>query len=151
MIITFSLFFNMDSVMWIFFHLCSLSVCLSFSLCYHCLSFFKSNYFLLFIFRGILLYYIFQYEYLLSSIQWQVKDFERNGLNLTLAKREELQRLKAQLDDLSIQYIRNINDDGSFLLFNEMDLLGLPPEFLRVDCCIISCWMLEFVTLCLYT
>ena len=68
----------------------------------------------------------------MSSIQWQVKDFERNGLNLTLAKREELQRLKTQLDDLSIQYIRNINDDGSFLLFNEMDLLGLPLQFLQV-------------------
>uniref|UniRef100_A0A175YRG8 Peptidase M3A/M3B catalytic domain-containing protein n=1 Tax=Daucus carota subsp. sativus TaxID=79200 RepID=A0A175YRG8_DAUCS len=63
--------------------------------------------------------------------QFLVKDFERNGLNLTLAKREELQRLKTQLDDLSIQYIRNINDDGSFLLFNEMDLLGLPLQFLQ--------------------
>lgn len=63
--------------------------------------------------------------------QFLVKDFERNGLNLTLAKKEELQRLKIQLDDLSIQYIRNINDDGSFLLFSDMDLVGLPPEFLR--------------------
>lgn len=64
-------------------------------------------------------------------MQFLVKDFERNGLNLTLAKREELQRLKTQLDDLSMQYIRNINDDVSFLLFNEMDLLGLPPEYLQ--------------------
>lgn len=53
-------------------------------------------------------------------------------MNLTSTKREELQRLRAQIDDLSMRYIRNLNDDITVLLFSDMDLVGLPPEFLKV-------------------
>ncbi|KAK4380798.1 putative thimet oligopeptidase, partial [Sesamum angolense] len=63
--------------------------------------------------------------------QYLVQDFERNGLNLTSTKREELQRLMAQIDELSMRYIRNLNDDNAFLLFHDMELVGLPPEFLK--------------------
>ena len=61
-----------------------------------------------------------------------MRDFERNGLNLTGAKREQMQHLKAQIDELSFRYIKNLNDDRSFLLFSEADLAGLPPDFLKV-------------------
>lgn len=64
-------------------------------------------------------------------IQSLVRDFERSGLNLTISKREEVQRLRDQIDELSLQYVRNLNDDKTFLLFSEADLLGLPPEFLK--------------------
>ncbi|KAJ4837321.1 hypothetical protein Tsubulata_048511 [Turnera subulata] len=60
-----------------------------------------------------------------------VRDFERNGLNLTISKREEVQRLRTQIDELSLRYIRNLNDDSTYLLFSEADLVGLPPEFLK--------------------
>ncbi|GMN49143.1 hypothetical protein TIFTF001_018304 [Ficus carica] len=60
-----------------------------------------------------------------------VRDFERNGLNLTSTKREEMQRLRTQIDNLSFQYIQNLNDDNSFLLFSEAELAGLPLEFLK--------------------
>ncbi|XP_021998079.1 probable thimet oligopeptidase isoform X2 [Helianthus annuus] len=63
--------------------------------------------------------------------QSMVRDFERNGMNLTLTKREELQRLRAQIDELSRRYIQNLNDDNSFLLFDQSELLGLPLEFLK--------------------
>ncbi|KAI3733401.1 hypothetical protein L6452_12844 [Arctium lappa] len=63
--------------------------------------------------------------------QFLVRDFERNGMNLTLTKREELQRLRAQIDELSMRYIQNLNDDKSFLLFDHSELLGLPLEFLK--------------------
>lgn len=53
-------------------------------------------------------------------------------MNLTSTKREELQRLRAQIDDLSMRYIRNLNDDITVLLFSDIDLVGLPPEFLKV-------------------
>ncbi|KAG5090246.1 hypothetical protein JHK82_049024 [Glycine max] len=65
-------------------------------------------------------------------VQILVRDFERNGLNLTASKREELQRLRAQIDELSFKYIQNLNDDSKFLLFTEAELAGLPPEFLKV-------------------
>ncbi|KAJ9176242.1 hypothetical protein P3X46_011577 [Hevea brasiliensis] len=60
-----------------------------------------------------------------------VTDFERNGLNLTVTKREEAQRLRAQIDELSLRYVRNLNDDSSYLLFSEAELVGLPPEYLK--------------------
>ncbi|XP_028121009.1 probable thimet oligopeptidase [Camellia sinensis] len=62
---------------------------------------------------------------------WQVRDFERSGLSLTLTKREELQQLSAQIDELSGRYIQNLNDDSTSLLISETQLVGLPPEFLE--------------------
>ncbi|CAI9768757.1 unnamed protein product [Fraxinus pennsylvanica] len=63
--------------------------------------------------------------------QHLIREFERNGVNLTLTKREELQRLRTQIDELSLKYIRNLDGDKSFLLFSEMELVGLPSEFLK--------------------
>ncbi|KAI4383595.1 hypothetical protein MLD38_009411 [Melastoma candidum] len=61
-----------------------------------------------------------------------VKDFERNGLNLTSTMREEVQRLKSQIDELSLQYVQNLNDDRSFLLFSGDEVIGIPAEFLEI-------------------
>lgn len=60
-----------------------------------------------------------------------MKEFERNGLNLTATKREEVQRLTAQIDELSFQYVQNLNDDSTSVLFHENELAGLPAEFLK--------------------
>ncbi|XP_050206884.1 probable thimet oligopeptidase isoform X2 [Mercurialis annua] len=60
-----------------------------------------------------------------------VTEFERNGLNLTITKREEAQRLRAQIDELSLRYVQNLNDDSTFVLFSETELVGLPPEYLK--------------------
>ncbi|KAL5760081.1 hypothetical protein ACOSP7_018582 [Xanthoceras sorbifolium] len=64
-------------------------------------------------------------------IQSLVRDFERNGSNLTLTKREELQRLRTQINELSLHYVQNLNDDSTFLLFTEAELLGLPSQLLE--------------------
>jgi thimet oligopeptidase len=53
-------------------------------------------------------------------------------LNLTVTKKEEVQRLRAQIEELSLRYVRNLNDDSSCLLFSEAELVGLPPEYLKV-------------------
>ncbi|XP_022131840.1 probable thimet oligopeptidase isoform X2 [Momordica charantia] len=62
-------------------------------------------------------------------IQRLVRDFERNGLNLSSTKREELERLRVQIEELSLRYIQNLNDDGTFLPLSEAELDGLPREF----------------------
>ncbi|XP_021854484.2 probable thimet oligopeptidase [Spinacia oleracea] len=67
-----------------------------------------------------------------SYVQSLVRDFEQNGLNLTSSKKEEVQRLQAQIDDLSTQYVQNINDDQTFLLFTESEIEGLPSELLQI-------------------
>ncbi|KAL8535208.1 hypothetical protein ACS0TY_011004 [Phlomoides rotata] len=64
-------------------------------------------------------------------VQSLVQDFERNGLNLTSTKRDELQHLRAQIDEQSMRYIRNLNGDSTFLLFKDVELLGLPPDFFK--------------------
>lgn len=61
-----------------------------------------------------------------------MRDFERNGLNLTLTKREEMQRVRVQIDELSLRYIQNLHEDSTFLVFAESELAGLPQEFLKV-------------------
>ncbi|XP_034914542.1 probable thimet oligopeptidase isoform X2 [Populus alba] len=64
-------------------------------------------------------------------IKCLVRDFEQNGLNLTVTKKQEVQRLRAQIEELSLRYIRNLNDDSSCLLFSEAELVGLPTEYLK--------------------
>ncbi|XP_021893882.1 probable thimet oligopeptidase [Carica papaya] len=66
-----------------------------------------------------------------NYIQCLIRDFERNGLNLTMTKRKEVECLRNQIHELSCRYIRNLNDDDTFLLFSEDELAGLPPDFLK--------------------
>ncbi|XP_013733207.1 probable thimet oligopeptidase isoform X1 [Brassica napus] len=64
-------------------------------------------------------------------LQCLVRDFEDNGLNLTTTKREEVERLKDEIDELSLRYVQNLNEDSSCLFFTEAELAGLPVEFLQ--------------------
>ncbi|KAG5380368.1 hypothetical protein IGI04_028210 [Brassica rapa subsp. trilocularis] len=64
-------------------------------------------------------------------LQCLVRDFEDNGLNLTTTKREEVGRLKDEIDELSLRYVQNLNEDSSCLFFTEAELAGLPVEFLQ--------------------
>ncbi|CAL1359881.1 unnamed protein product [Linum trigynum] len=64
-------------------------------------------------------------------IKCLVREFERNGLNLTVSKRDEVQRLRAKIDELSLRYIRNLHDDETYLLFSESELEGLPSEYCK--------------------
>ncbi|KAF3523577.1 hypothetical protein F2Q69_00050958 [Brassica cretica] len=64
-------------------------------------------------------------------LQCLVRDFEHNGLNLTATKREEVDRLRNEIDELSLRYVQNLNEDSSCLFFTEAELAGLPLEFLQ--------------------
>ncbi|XP_009105309.1 probable thimet oligopeptidase [Brassica rapa] len=64
-------------------------------------------------------------------LQCLVRDFEHNGLNLTATKREEVDRLRNEIDELSLRYVQNLNEDSSCLFFTEAELGGLPLEFLQ--------------------
>lgn len=50
-----------------------------------------------------------------------------------MTKRKEVECLRNQIHELSCRYIRNLNDDDTFLLFSEDELAGLPPDFLKVN------------------
>ncbi|CAN6448995.1 unnamed protein product [Victoria cruziana] len=62
----------------------------------------------------------------------RVREFERNGVNLASSKREELDRLRAKIDELSYEYIQNMDEECDFLLFSEEQLAGMPSEFIKM-------------------
>ncbi|XP_038984277.1 probable thimet oligopeptidase [Phoenix dactylifera] len=64
-------------------------------------------------------------------IQCLVREFERNGVNLTMSKRKEMEKLRSQIDELSLRYIQNLNGDNSFIPFSEPELAGMPPQFIE--------------------
>ncbi|XP_031480320.2 probable thimet oligopeptidase isoform X2 [Nymphaea colorata] len=61
-----------------------------------------------------------------------LREFERNGVNLASSKREELDRLREKIDELSYEYIQNMDEDCDFLLFSEEQLAGMPSEFIKM-------------------
>ncbi|CAM8978042.1 unnamed protein product [Rhodiola kirilowii] len=64
-------------------------------------------------------------------IQCLVREFERNGMHLSSAKRIEMLRLRNQIVELSVQYVENLNNDMTFILLSEAELLGVPAELLK--------------------
>lgn len=60
-----------------------------------------------------------------------IGEFERNGMNLTSSKRQEVLRLRTHIDELCVKYIQNLNEDDSFLLFSEKELDGMPTTFVK--------------------
>ncbi|KAJ8466646.1 hypothetical protein OPV22_029198 [Ensete ventricosum] len=63
--------------------------------------------------------------------QCLVKEFERNGVNLTPSKKKELENLGARIEELSLQYVQNLSMDNSFLLLGEPELAGMPSQFIK--------------------
>ncbi|URE25231.1 Peptidase family M3 [Musa troglodytarum] len=64
--------------------------------------------------------------------QCLVKEFERNGVNLTPSKKKELENLGARIEELSLQYAQNLSMDNSFLLLGESELAGMPLQFIKI-------------------
>lgn len=56
-----------------------------------------------------------------------------------------------QIEELSLRYIQNLNDDGTFLPLSEAELDGLPKEFFEVwvlllVLCILSVYYVNALT-----
>ncbi|XP_074589371.1 putative thimet oligopeptidase isoform X1 [Curcuma longa] len=63
--------------------------------------------------------------------QCLVEEFERNGVCLNPSKKNELECLGKQIEELSFQYIQNLKMDNSFLLLSEVELAGMPLQFIE--------------------
>ena len=57
---------------------------------------------------------------------------ERHGTRLSPSKRIEMERIKSQLDELSLRYIENLSSGPKYLLLSEQVLAGMPHEFIKV-------------------
>jgi len=58
-----------------------------------------------------------------------LREFRRNGVNLSDGLRKELKTLKDRISELGLEFETNIAADNGFLVFDESELDGLPNDF----------------------
>ena len=62
----------------------------------------------------------------------QIRDFERQGLNLRPELRDEAERLKTRIRELCNVFQNNLNEDETELQFTAEELAGTHPNFIKV-------------------
>lgn len=66
----------------------------------------------------------------LETRRQTLEEFERAGVNLPKAKREQVRKLMDSLNKLSQDFARNLRDNKTRLSFTPDELTGVPQEFL---------------------
>lgn len=59
-----------------------------------------------------------------------LRDFELNGMGLAAGDREKLKLLNSQLNDLSVEFGKNIAGDKTIVSYKKDELPGLPDDFI---------------------
>ena len=62
-----------------------------------------------------------------------IRDYRRDGMHLAEAKRNELQKLKTELNDMGTDFGKNISDANNRVTFSAKELDGLSEDFLNND------------------
>jgi thimet oligopeptidase len=60
-----------------------------------------------------------------------IRDYRRNGMTLPKDKRDQLQKLKTDLNNMGLEFATNITDAKATVEFTAEDLAGLPEDFLN--------------------
>ena len=60
-----------------------------------------------------------------------MRDYRRNGMALPKHKRDQLQKLKTDLNNMGLEFATNITDAKATVEFTAGDLAGLPEDFLN--------------------
>lgn len=60
-----------------------------------------------------------------------IRDYRRNGMALPKDKRDQLQKLKTDLNNMGLEFATNITDAKATVEFTAEDLAGLPEDFLN--------------------
>mgnify|MGYP001608106744 CR=1 FL=1 len=63
-------------------------------------------------------------------VELTMRDFKRNGLELSDADRAKLVELRSRLTELQTRFSKNLNEDASKLEVKKAELAGLPDDFL---------------------
>ena len=56
---------------------------------------------------------------------------KRSGLHLSEDKRLEIKNIKKRISELGVNFYKNLNEDTTFLLFDESDLSGVPEDLVK--------------------
>lgn len=58
-----------------------------------------------------------------------LRDFERNGMNLSLSDRDTLKTISKRLNELSVAFNKNISTDTSSVIMTEQEITGCSDDF----------------------
>ena len=64
-------------------------------------------------------------------VEKSVIDGKRNGLHLPEDKRLEIKNIKKKISELGINFNKNLNEDTTFLSFEESQLSGVPEDLVK--------------------
>ena len=67
----------------------------------------------------------------LRLLKETIKEYRRNGLHLSKAKRDKLQQLKGELSKLELEFQNNLNSEKAVLQFNRKELEGVQDDYLK--------------------
>ncbi len=59
-----------------------------------------------------------------------MRQFRRNGMELSPEKRDELKRIQMEITNLQIAFNRNLNDDETTVLLTRAELAGMPDAYI---------------------
>lgn len=59
-----------------------------------------------------------------------IRDYRRNGMGLAKDKRDQLKKLKTELNNMGLEFATNITDAKAIVEFSAEELAGLPEDFL---------------------
>ncbi|KAJ3076045.1 hypothetical protein HDU98_005994, partial [Podochytrium sp. JEL0797] len=60
-----------------------------------------------------------------------LRDFKRNGLDLSESAQSRITQIKKEMSELSIQYSKNLGEENTKLEFTDKELDGMPADFLE--------------------
>ncbi|KAJ3390998.1 hypothetical protein HDU84_006670 [Entophlyctis sp. JEL0112] len=60
-----------------------------------------------------------------------LRDFKRNGLDLSADKKARITEIKKEMSELAIQFAKNLGEENTKLEFSKTELEGMPDDFLE--------------------